>query len=252
MGLGRGALRASLRVGLAAGALMLAVGAPVQAQWFGFRYGYSLDDYEPYSYYSPYRYRPPVVDDEIRPAEIVASLRARGFSSISRPVYGEDVATVRAVNPNGRPVRLTIDIYTGRIIGRDFTPAERQPVPPRVVQRAPEQGPTIRRTVPEPTAPARAAPEEREPEVKREPVVPRQATPPAPPRNERIVRPERPAAAPKPPEAAVPGSVGSGTRTQPRRIEIAPPAPLDAPAAPAPAPKPAEPPINSVPPAALE
>jgi hypothetical protein len=239
-----GALAASIRVGLAAGALVLASAGVAQAQWFGLHYGPRYDYDETYSYWRPYRQRPPVVLDEMRPGEIVSALQARGFTRVSRPVYADDVAVVRAVNPNGRPVRLTIDIYSGRIVDRAPEPVERRP---QVTQRAPDQGPTIRRTVPEPTAPARAAPE-RPPEIKREPVTPRAATPPAPPRKERIVRPERPAPAPKPPEAAI----GSGTKAQPRRIEIAPPppAPLDAP--PAPAPKAPEAPINSVPPAPLE
>ncbi len=232
-----GVLGMSLKAGLAVGALMLASAGTAQAQFFGFRYDYGYG--EPYSYWGPH-YRPPVVLDELEPREIVTALERRGFSSISRPVYRDDVAFVRAVNPAGRPVRLTIDIFSGRILDREIDREERRP---QVVQRLPGQGPAIREAVPETRTPARAAPET-PPETKREPVVPRQATPPAPPRNERIVRPEKQAPAAKPPEAAV------GTRQQPRRIEIAPPAPLDAPAAPSP--KPAEPTINSVPPAPLE
>ncbi len=239
-----GALRASLKAGLAAGALILASPGGAEAQFFGFRYDYGHAYGEPYSYWAPHYRRPPVVLEEMEPREIVSALEARGFTRVSRPVYREDLAIVRAVNPAGRPVRLTIDIFSGRILDREFDRLEqREERRPQVTQRAPGQGPAIRDAVPETAPPARAAPEPR-PEIRREPVTPRQATPPAPPRNERIVRPEKPAPAAKPPEAAV------GTKEQPRRIEIAPPAPLDAP--PAPAPKPAEPPINSVPPAPLE
>ena len=232
-------LRASLKASLAAGVLMMASASSAEAQFFGFRddYGYS----EPYSFWGPHYRRPPIVLDELQPSEIIGGLQARGFTRVSRPVYDEDVAIVRALNPNGRPVRLTIDIYSGRIIDREVAPPERRP---QVVQRAPGQGPAIRETTPETKTPARVAPEA-SPEIRRQPVTPRQATPPAPPRNERIVRPEKPAPAARPPEANV------GTKQQPRRIEIAPPpAPLDAPE-PA-APRAPEAPINSVPPAPLE
>ncbi len=239
-----GILRMSLKAGLAAGTLVLATAGGAEAQFFGFRHDYDYG--EPYSYWGwgPRYHRPPVVLDELGPREIVAALQSRGFTRVSQPVYREDFAIVRAVNPAGRPVRLTIDIFSGRIVDREVDHVEPRPERrPQVTQRAPGQAPAVREAVPETTAPTRTAPEPR-PEIRREPVTPRQATPPAPPRNDRIVRPERPAPAAKPPEAAV------GTKQQPRRIEIAPPAPLDAP--PAPAPRPTEPPINSVPPAPLE
>jgi len=231
-------LRTFLGASVAAGAIAASAGF-AQAQWFGSRYGYGYGHQEPSSYWVPYHRRPPVVLDELGPGEIVAALQSRGFTRISRPAYGEDFAVVRALSPAGRPVRLTIDIFSGRILDREAEPVEREP---QVVQRAPDQGPAIRRAVPETTAPARAAPE-RPPAAKREPVMPREATPPAPPPNRRIVRPEQAEPSAKPPAAV-------GTRQQPRRIEIAPPAPLDAP--PAPKPRQPEAPINSVPPAALE
>ncbi len=201
-----GVLRMSLKAGLAAGALMLTSAGSAQAQFFGFRYdgGYG----EPYSYWGRH-YRPPVVLDELEPREIVSALEARGFSSISRPVYREDVAIVRAVNPAGRPVRLTIDIFSGRILDRESTGAasgeERRP---QVVQRVPGQGPAVRETVPETRTPARAAPERRRRRSASR-LCQGRRTPPSPPRAERIVRPERPPPAAKPPEAAV------GTRQQP-------------------------------------
>jgi len=242
--IGRGPLQAGLMVC----ALMLSCAGPAHAQWFGRDDGYE----ETYSYWRPFRYRPPVALDELRPREIIAALRERGFTRVSRPVYSEDVALVRAVDASGRAVFLTIDIYSGRIVDREFDRTEPSP-PPRIVQRAPDQGPTIRRTVPETTAPARIAPEPA-PEIRRAPVAPPQAAPPTPPRPERTTRPDRPIQPAKPPEASVGNGIGtgtgSGTRAQPRRIEIVPPAPLDAP--PAPAPKRPEAPINSVPPAPLE
>jgi hypothetical protein len=77
-------------------------------------------------------------------------------------------------------------------------------------------------------------------------VKPPQSATPALPKSS-IVQPEKPVEPPKLPEA----SIGSGTRDQPRRIDITPPAPLDAPVE-APKTRPATPPLNSVPPVGLE
>jgi hypothetical protein len=242
---GSGSFRGSLRAVFAAGALLLGSTGLAQAQWFGFGYhrGYHGGDFWQPNIYRPNIYRPPVVMDELTPREVVNSLRARGFRDISRPVYQDDVAIVRAVNPSGRPVRLVIDIYSGRIVDRQAAP-QPQPQRPQVVQRVPDQGPTIRRTVPDSTEKTRATPE-RPTTIKREPMLPPQTTTPSPPKN-RVVQPEKPQQPAKPPEA----SVGSGTKAQPRRIDMVPPAELDAP--PEKPRAPVGPPINSVPPAALE
>jgi hypothetical protein len=210
---------------LAAGGLLFVSTGMAQAQWF-----------------MPPRYYPPVVLDEVTPREVHGLVRRQGYRNPSSPVYRDDVVIVSALDPSGRRVRLVMDVYSGRII-------DRQAAPPRpreqVVQRMPDQGPTIRRTAPEQTERSAVTPE-RPTTIRREPMLPPQVTTPAPPRS-RIVQPDKPAAAPpRPPEAAV----GSGTREAPRRIEMVPPAELDAPP-PKPA-VPAGPPINSVPPAGLE
>jgi resuscitation-promoting factor RpfA len=226
LGVGVRAPRTALRAVLAAGVLLI-VSTSAQAQWF-----------------TPPRYYPPVVLDELTPREIHGSLLRQGFNNPSRPVYRDEVVIVSARDRSGRHVRLVLDVYTGRIVGsRALAPPPR----PReqVVQRVPDQGPAIRRTVPEPTERSAVTPE-RPTTIRREPMLPPQAAPPAPPRN-RVVQPEnQPTAAPRPPEAAA----GSGTRNAPRRIDITPPAELDAP--PARPVAPTGPPINSVPPAGLE
>ncbi len=221
-----GSLRGSLRVLMAAGAVLCVSTGWAQAQWF-----------------APRHYYPPVVMDELTPREIHGRIARQGYSQASRPVYRDDVVIVSAVDPSGRRVRLVVDVYSGRIVNSQALPTPR----PReqVVQRVPDQGPTIRRTAPEPTERTTVSPE-RPTIIRREPLLPPQTTTPAPPRGQ-ITQPVRPpAAAPQPPEA----TVGTGTRETPRRIEMTPPAELDAP--PLRPVAPAGPAINSVPPAALE
>jgi hypothetical protein len=218
-----------------------------EAQWYGPYHGYHGGYHG--GFFRPNVYRPPVVHDELTPREIVNALQARGFRNIGRPAYGEETAAVVATDPGGQRVRVRVDLYSGAIVDRRRLP--------QVAQRAPDQGAAIRRAVPDPVERTRATPPEVQERgratpdkptvIRREPLLPPQTTTPAPPRNNRVVQPERPAPAAKPPEA----SVGSGTRNQPRRIDIiTPPAPLDAP--PDRPVAPAGPPLNSVPPAGLE
>jgi hypothetical protein len=222
---GNGSAKGSLRATLVAGSLLFVSTGMAQAQWF-----------------IPPRYYPPVVLDEVTPREVHGLVRRQGYRNPSNPVYRDDVVIVSALDPSGRQVRLVLDVYSGRIIDRRLAPPRPRE---QVVQRVPDQGATIKRTAPEPTERATVAPE-RPATIRREPMLPQQATPPAPPRA-RVVQPEKPVSPPpRPPEAAV----GTGTREAPRRIEMTPPAELDAP--PAKPVVPAGPPINSVPPAALE
>ncbi|MGL4638031.1 MAG: hypothetical protein ACRCWF_18780 [Beijerinckiaceae bacterium] len=189
-----------------------------------------------------FTYRPPVIMDEMTPREIVHSIRSQGFRNPSHPQYRDDLVVVSATEPSGRRVRLLLDVYSGRIV--DIRPLahrsvqERREAPrPReqVVQRVPDQGAAIRRSVPDSEQRARVTPE-RPTIIRREPMLP------AP---QQKVTPEAQTPAKAPPQA----TVGSGTRTEPRRIDMVPPAGLDsAPAAPKPLPAPA--PI--IPPAALE
>jgi hypothetical protein len=217
-----------IRGTFAASALWLAGTGLAQAQWF------------------PSAYRPPVVMDELTPREAVSIVIRQGYRSPSRPVYQDDVVLVSAIDPSGRRMRLVLDVYSGRIVDRlAVTPPRPIPQPrEQVVQRVPDQGPVIRRSVPEQTEKTRATPE-RPTTIRREPMLPPQVSAPSTPRA-KITAPEKPAAAAQPPQAAV----GSGTKETPRRIDMLPPAELDAPPA---APKaPSGPPINSVPPAGLE
>lgn len=225
MTMGTGSMRGSLRAALAAGGLLFVSTGIAQAQWF-----------------MPPRYYPPVVMDEVTPREVHGLVRRQGYRNPSSPVYRDDVVIVSAQDPSGRRVRLVLDVYSGRIIDRQASP---QSPRERVVQRVPDQGPAIKRAVPDPTERSSATPE-RPTTIRREPMLPPQVTTPAPPRS-RIVQPEKPVSPPqRPPEAAV----GSGTREAPRRIDMVPPAELDAP--PARPVAPAGPPINSVPPAGFE
>jgi hypothetical protein len=50
------------------------------------------------------------------PRVIVAMLRSDGFAPLGRPVRGEGVFFVRALDPDDNDVRLTIDARTGRIL----------------------------------------------------------------------------------------------------------------------------------------
>jgi hypothetical protein len=221
---GSGSSFASLRAALAASVLVLSSAGVAQAQWFAPRY-----------------YQPPIVLDELTPREILGRVRNLGYSSPSRPEYRDDVVIVSATDTSGRRFRLVLDAYSGRLVERFAAPQPRQ----NIVQRTPDQGATIRNTVPEQTERTVATPD-RPTTIRREPILPPQTTTPTPPKS-RIVQPEKPVEAPKPPEA----SVGTGTRDQPRRIDITPPAALDAPPERPKAPS-NEPPINSVPPVGLE
>jgi hypothetical protein len=208
------------------------VSAGAQAQWF--------------------TYRPQVIMDEMTPREVVHSVRRQGFSNPSHPQYRDDFVLLTATEPGGRRVRLVVDVYSGRIVdsrllGHRSVQERREPARPReqFVQRVPDQGATIRRNVPDSEQKTRATPE-RPSVIRREPLLPPQANP-ANPRQQQLLKNQNAPAAPKAPAEA---TVGSGTKNQPRRIDMVPPAALeDVPKAAAPAPGA---PINSVPPAALE
>jgi hypothetical protein len=227
--------RSSARLLILTGLTMAFVGSAsigAQAQWF--------------------TYRPPVIMDEMTPREVVHSVRRQGFSNPSQPQYRDDFVLLTATEPGGRRVRLTVDVYSGRIV--DSRPLahrsvqeRREPARPReqIVQRVPDQGATIRRNLPDNAQKTRATPE-RPSVIGREPLLPPQTNPARPRQQQLLKEQESPAARKAPPEA----TVGSGTRNQPRRIDMVPPAALeDVPKTIAPAPGA---PINSVPPAALE
>jgi hypothetical protein len=224
-------VRRSIVATLASLSITLGSAGLAQAQWFS--------------------YRPPVIMDELTPREVSQIVYSQGYRNPSRPIYRDDVVIVAAVTPSGQRVRLVLDVYSGRIVDRLAAPHERPKPREQVVQRVPDQGPTIRRTVPEVTERTRATPE-RPSTIKREPMLPPQpALPPqARPAQQKLI-PQKPpstesVAPAQPPQALV----GSGTKAAPRRVDMVPPAELDS-ATPA-AKLPVGPAINSVPPAALE
>jgi hypothetical protein len=193
-------------------------------------------------FFRPHVYQPPVLEEELSPRAILGAVHRQGFRNASRPVYREDVALVTATDRQGRRARLSVDTFTGRIVDLQPLAPERRE---RLAQRAPGEGAAVRRAVPdnrrETSAPAERSPAPRPPTtVRREPMLPpqpQQATPPRPP----VTRPPTAEAAP----------VQPGTRAAPRRIDVVPPpAALDDVRPPTVAPS--GPPINSVPPAALE
>ncbi|MGL5138106.1 MAG: hypothetical protein ACRC7G_10090 [Beijerinckiaceae bacterium] len=159
----------------------------------------------------------PTVVYELSPHQIGRLVTRQGYRPEAAPVYDDEVAVLVATDAAGRRTRLTVDSYSGRIVARRLLDAGK---PRQQVAARP--------------ADAKAA-------LPKPPLVPRgNAAPLASP------APAKPAtrpAQPKPPAQAL------GTPAAPRRVDIPPPAPLDGPA---PVRAPAEAPINSVPPAALE
>jgi hypothetical protein len=255
-------------VALALVAFSTAAPTPASAQWFGFRYPL---------------YAPAPVESEMSPREVREVLARFGYNRMSRPLYDDGLVIVEASNRFGDRERLILDAYTGHLLGRRAAPHRALAPPPErprgpAISRVPD-APEPRAVVPrEPTpriAPAPRPPREATPPVerarppttvRREPMLPPppqqdprpRVTVPTPAPQPRTVTPP-PAAVPAPPPAATapaPGAApgvapGPGTREQPRRIELTP-APLDD-AAPRPrAPSASQPPINSIPPAALE
>ncbi len=219
------------------GLLYAASAAPAAAQFF-----YDAPYHRPHffrPFFGPQFLRPPVMAEELTPGEVAAVVRGHGFRDASRPRFEDDVALVTATDRNGNRLRLSIDLYSGRIVEAEPLRPQRE----RLVQRAPDQGAAVRRGVPETREDVRAAPDRPPTTVRREPMLPpqpqREAKPP------RATPPPRPA---QPPTAGV----APGTKIQPRRIEITPPAALDDVKRPPAAAAPTGPPINSVPPAALE
>jgi peptidase YpeB-like protein len=54
--------------------------------------------------------------DSIPPQSIVENLASSGYRNISDPVLSGRFYQVKAINPNGRKVKLYIDAYTGQIV----------------------------------------------------------------------------------------------------------------------------------------
>jgi hypothetical protein len=216
------------------GAAVLAPGA-AHAQWYGHRA----------PIFTPHQLAP--IDDELSPRELVQAAREQGFNRLSLPVYRDDYAILNAVAPNGQAVRITLDVYSGQIV--NLSPLARRQVAkvrperhqevlakkrPQTVERAPDIRPS---TLP-PTLPPARRPNEVEkgggatPEkptiVRRAPLLPPQPGNP-PVAGKPRQAPEKPVTSQAP---ANPGSVGTGTRDVPRKIELAPPAISDAPTPP--------------------
>jgi hypothetical protein len=217
-----------------------AVPTPAQAQFF-----FGAPIFRPFVHRPHYFVYPHDHDEELTPREIVLAVQDYGFRDATRPVYRADVALLSATDRDGRRLRLTVDVYSGRILSAQPLPGQHRD---RLAQRAPDQGAAVRRGVPESRQDARATPDRPPTTVRREPMLPPQPPQAQPPRAtpERMRPAQQPA--PRPPAARA----EPGTRNQPRRIDITPPAALDE-VRPVPAPaQPSGPPINSVPPVGLE
>jgi hypothetical protein len=226
------------KAGLALGLAMVAITSvtvAAEAQWYGYRQGFF-----------PPPPPLPVEPDEMSPRELTHAAREQGFRRPSRPIYRDEVAVLHAIHPNGQPVRVTLDVYSGQVV--NVTPLAQRPVAERPVQRSrPVFRETLQQRDVEPRRP-KTRTVERSPDMR--PPARRETTSPdrkeierkttATPAQPTIVRraPMLPPQETKAPNngtstAAGAGSnVGAGTRSAPRQIEIAPPAKSDAPTPP--------------------
>jgi hypothetical protein len=183
-------------VGLMTGAMLV----PAQAQFWG--------------------HSPPVFDfddDELSPRELSRMALAQGFRLVSRPRYGDEYAVATAQDRSGRTFQVTLDIFSGQVLNARALAAA--PRPPTRAERVPER-PNPRREAAVP--PLRSAPRSVEPQK------PVQSGPKATPDRPTVIRrepllPSPPAARATPQTPSATAPVGSGTQTQPRRIEIVPP-----------------------------
>jgi hypothetical protein len=221
------------KAGLALGLTMLAatsLPSAAEAQWYGYRQGFF-----------PPPPPLPVEPDEMSPRELTHAVRSQGFRRPSRPVYYDEVAVLNAIHPDGRPMRVTLDVYSGQIV--NLTPLAQRSVAERPISRP---RPVIRETLQqrdiEPRSPKTRTVErspDMRPPARREPPSTERKTG-ATPAQPTIVRraPMLPPQETKAPNsgtstAAGAGSnVGAGTRATPRQIEIVPPARSDAPTPP--------------------
>jgi hypothetical protein len=165
-----------------------------------------------------YSYFPaPTAVYELSPRQINQMVTRQGYRPEAFPVYDDEVAVVVATDAVGRRMRLTVDSYSGRIVAS--RPLEAGKPRQQVAARSQDQ---------------KAAPP-KQPDASRRNAAPLAPPPPA--------KPPARAEQPKQPAQAL------GTRAAPRRIDIPPPAALDGGGPPR---EPAQAPINSVPPAALD
>lgn len=162
-----------------------------------------------------YYYGPPVLPHRA----IVEVLRDEGFRRISAPVLNRDVYFLDAVDPDGEPVRLIVDAFSGDIIKAhlrqraaihssrpgwdewdELLPVPRSAQPPRKQATAP---------TPPPRDPASTPPAVRQPAA-------------------RPLTTKKPTEPPKPPVAVVP----QGSKAAPRVIPITPTEPAVPPVSP--------------------
>lgn len=87
-----------------------------------------------------------VVQGPIPPQRVLAQLRRRGFSDISRPLFDGSVYLIEGLNPRGLRVRLVIDAYDGEILERQrlADPMLREGTPGRIVRLDPSAPPRLR------------------------------------------------------------------------------------------------------------
>jgi hypothetical protein len=154
-------------------------------------------------------------DDELTPGELQRLALAQGFRIVSRPRYGDDYAVARAQDRAGRSVQITLDAFSGQVV--HVRAMAQPPRPPAQVERVqPQREASV---PPKPVTPRKVEPSAAPPPV----AAPgNKATPERP----TVIRREPMLPAPSAPSASAASgapSVGSGTRSQPRRIEIVPP-----------------------------
>jgi hypothetical protein len=208
--------KAGLSLGLAL-ITVTSLTSVADAQWYGYRHGF-FPPLPPQTF--------PVEPDEMSPRELTHAARAQGFRRPSRPIYHDDFAVLNAIHPNGQPVRVTLDIYSGRII--NLVPLAQRPVArsrpviretlqereveprrpkTRTVERSPDMRPPVSREKPSAERNQGATPEK--------PTIVRR-TPMLPPAETKAPNKDTSTA------AGAGSNVETGTRAAPRRIEITP------------------------------
>lgn len=225
--------RRRVRTALATGFLAIGLGAlaaPASAQWHipG-----------PWAFAAPYG----MEEAPLPPRAALGSALRHGYRPVSRPRFTGETYILDAMGPRGDLVRLVVDAYDGRLVGRARVASAL--VPPRPIGPAPALVPAA----PPRGAVAREGPARKKAPARLEASRPQKAAPgavpsaspaaPVPPVQSEAAAP--PAAAAPPPVPAATAAVPAAIRapeTKPETPAIAPPAPEPVAAAAPPAPEP--------------
>lgn len=217
--------RRRVGTGLATGLTFLgivALATPASAQWH----------IGPFAYAAPYDM---MEEAPLPPRAALGSALRHGYRPLSRPRFTGETYVLDALGPRGDQVRLVVDAYDGRLVGRARLAAAL--VPPRPIGPAPALVPAA----PPPEAVAREVPARKKATARLEASRPRKparggaAPAPSPAAPVPPVQSEAPAAAPPAAAtAALPAALPA-----PETPAVVPPAPApEAPAAAAAAPAP--------------